>query len=1618
MAQDKRIFTGGLDKDTDSRLLQNGDYYNALNFRNITSADGTVGVLENVIGNAKVSNSNLLGGEEGQTQKTFISFVGYEINGQAETFDFKVKVTSTSALSDSQTVAWTGNAANTNCITALNALSTPVSVGDDDFNILVPTDSSGGVFSSGTTGIVIEGPIGVPFSVILDPLNGVLNKIALRVYVIQEAEEAVVSDYFCIGALEDSTTDSIIYFLHDRSKNGFDCIMEYNQRLDSISTIYQDGRGGDDVLKFSANNLITGIDKIDDILYWTDDKERPRKINVKLAKANEENIINAVTYTDNNFVAGDGTKLIGMVGGSFVDGDSLWINQNTPYFYEAINGYCEAQGAQVGAELEINIPWLGSSPFASGIVLYANPTDAYPPIISFGTYDEKIKFLDAIKHQPKNRPSSAFHNDPSHKKNDIIGEMWQFRYRYRHIDDEYSKYSPISDIAISEAYAANSTLSAYDLLLSIDNTLKIKYNDTIGDVTDIEIIARKGNHGEFFRIDTVDNNFIAYMKRRKNSLISGLFDVDDSLINFKNNGLYPAVGATELDNNNDNLPKKAKAQIIISNNRMAYGNILDGYDNTKIDVALTPSYSEVLESVEVVIPHVINSFDEGSYNSKSTKIDTWDFSGLTLSTTQSNTFTFHKDWRYKIDLMGLDFGNTYRDGEYTFSYTASQFENDIDVIGNAIALTFVGVNVIQNDDATDGNKVPHEASWNSTTKMLEFKVWSGDNHWSGFEGTWVQQVVLQHNKGKAYHIASDFGHSTFKSGAFHDFGIIYSDETNRVSYVNSSSDSKVYASFPSERSTELLGPTSIGWSINHTPPLWATSYQWAYSGNTSVDEFIQMTLNNVAINIDEGDDSRIFLGLGSLKGEDYSYNEILSSLLDYTYAEGDRIRLISYDDAGTRKNFKEYYDFEITGYELYADADETSPVASTDGGSTFGGFYISINDPKVTNGIDDNDNDADLTKAGIFSGGNYTNSSGYNELIAELYRPKKDVDRESLVYNEIGDKMDIISAGTESRRHQGSDGDQLGSNPATGTFSNGDIYIKPRLMRHNTSGSPEIFFPEDYYLNDFYNTNHYDKGRLNIVNEFSKERRLDSTVMYSGTYSSMGTINNLNTFNLSESNFMDYNKGYGPIQSLKVRDDDMIIFQENKVSRVLVGKSIITTADGGESIALSKDILSTQSAYAGDYGCSLNPEGIAKYGHVFYFCDIKRGSILRLAPDGLTVISNYGLRDYVRDRGDLYIEINPEAGKLGANYRIRGGFDPAYGEYVLNVPSVLDSSNISFWDLTPDDWETITTNWEDAALTILQTAETLGFNEKVNRWVSFYSYHPEFMSKINRQFVSFYEGNLYKHDESGYRCNFYGIQYGTDLGITFNKDESSVKNFKALGLEGDTPMDITLSSELNSTSMKSADFEEREGIQYANIPFGDSATSSGGEVIGIGFCDGTISNSTFSVNFSDNRLLNLNVPTSLLLDNNKAMVGGSYVIYSQSPDFDYNTITADTLTGTYGEKGNEFLCNATTADTTASNDIIPKQYLLCIDDGGVEKTVGYISNMSATILQCVNHDSATQTTAFTNKFTYIKRVDTKAEGDPIKGQYLNADLTLASTPNKITLFAVDAQIAKSELSNK
>lgn len=96
------------------------------------------------------------------------------------------------------------------------------------------------------------------------------------------------SDAKCIGALEDGVNETIYWFVHDPSytvgaTGKMDMIVSYNTRT-SILTYHvismDDGDGTNTTLNFDNQYLITGVDLIDDLLFFTDNLNPPRKINV------------------------------------------------------------------------------------------------------------------------------------------------------------------------------------------------------------------------------------------------------------------------------------------------------------------------------------------------------------------------------------------------------------------------------------------------------------------------------------------------------------------------------------------------------------------------------------------------------------------------------------------------------------------------------------------------------------------------------------------------------------------------------------------------------------------------------------------------------------------------------------------------------------------------------------------------------------------------------------------------------------------------------------------------------------------------------------------------------------------------------------------------------------------------------------------------------------------------------------------------------------------------------------------------------------------------------------------------------------------------------------------
>ncbi len=101
---------------------------------------------------------------------------------------------------------------------------------------------------------------------------------------------ALSSQARCIGAFEDGVNETIYWFVHDGNFQGassptgiVDMIVSYNVSSNTLRYLIQsvnDGTGTKTTLNFSEEHLITGIDKVEDLLFFTDDYNQPRRINV------------------------------------------------------------------------------------------------------------------------------------------------------------------------------------------------------------------------------------------------------------------------------------------------------------------------------------------------------------------------------------------------------------------------------------------------------------------------------------------------------------------------------------------------------------------------------------------------------------------------------------------------------------------------------------------------------------------------------------------------------------------------------------------------------------------------------------------------------------------------------------------------------------------------------------------------------------------------------------------------------------------------------------------------------------------------------------------------------------------------------------------------------------------------------------------------------------------------------------------------------------------------------------------------------------------------------------------------------------------------------------------
>jgi len=176
------------------------------------------------------------------------------------------------------------------------------------------------------------------------------------------------------------------------------------------------------------------------------------------------------------------------------------------------------------------------------------------------------------------------------------------------------------------------------------------------------------------------------------------------------------------------------------------------------------------------------------------------------------------------------------------------------------------------------------------------------------------------------------------------------------------------------------------------------------------------------------------------------------------------------------------------------------------------------------------------------------------------------------------------------------------------------------------------WFVEEARIKGGYNNTTVDFGvRAYLVDPNNEQQRRINTLIYSGIFNSRTGINDTNIFSVGEDITKSLDPANGSIQKLYAEDTNLLVFQENKVSKVLVDKDALYTAEGNANVTSTNLVLGQVVPYLGEYGISTNPESFAVYSYQKYFADKNRSAILRLSRDGITEISQYGMRDYFRD---------------------------------------------------------------------------------------------------------------------------------------------------------------------------------------------------------------------------------------------------------------------------------------------------------------------------------------------------------------------------------------------------
>ena len=541
----------------------------------------------------------------------------------------------------------------------------------------------------------------------------------------------------------------------------------------------------------------------------------------------------------------------------------------------------------------------------------------------------------------------------------------------------------------------------------------------------------------------------------------------------------------------------------------------------------------------------------------------------------------------------------------------------------------------------------------------------------------------------------------WKHGDTIHFGLVYYDEWGRSGGVCTADNMTVRIPFYGETANAYFGQ-SIQWEIYHPAPSWATHYQWVRTKGTLFGRYTQIACDGAEYvqSYDPNTDTYTYVNYGGPATEVHldfqtisNTNKVSPSVrLGYEYVPGDRVRLVRFAD-GTHPT--EYYNAKLQGQ---------------------------IGDKIVM--------EYDTSWPEIKPGD-----------LLEIYTPAPNTDTETRIYYECS-QVYSIAGGTPpltplnvfyNARHNGAITNQFGQSPATGQFPIGNVYVRQRKFMIE-EGQTQIYSSvEDSNWSDFYPSEVQSIGRPNAVNPFAKAYRWSNSIRFSNKYYSDSASGTSSFEALNAKNFPEEIAGF---KALVFFNNVLVAIGSRRTISIYVGESQITTGSGENIISLNREVLGAWNMAIGQYG-TIHPLSVARSGSSLYFVDAINAKIIRFGANGMTPISDYGIKQYLLD-------IMSNASNVSAF----GAYDTNHDEYVVQIAG---------------------TGFSDA----------IAFSERANAWTSTYTMSNSLKGLAmtgRRQLIMFDTSTVSAFD-------FQAAKLPAEIDIVVNKNPLQEKNFENIAID-------------------------------------------------------------------------------------------------------------------------------------------------------------------------------------------------------------------------------------------